>query len=343
MMLERHIGDYHFVADAQSGVTMRWGTTLDENPVWAPVPELADISISNHCSKGCTFCYKDSRVNNEFLSLADYCTVLDAMCHPRHGNVFQIALGGGEPLEHPDFLRIIDETCKRGIVPNFTTNGIYLTQSICQKLINKVGAVALSISSIKELDKVKVAMLANAGIKTNIHYVLSNESIEEASKILKGHFNADFSLVNAIVFLTYKPAGRANVNNVLKDGKALRTFVSLIADASIVRPRIGFDACFVPMLLKYSSVNTQLVDTCEGAFFSVYIDHKMMVSPCSFSNGKDSYSLKQYDFYEIWDNKFDTYRKMYMNNCAVNCKVKNLCHGGCPYYPQITICHERNH
>ena len=29
MMLERHIGDYHFVADAQIGVTMRWGTTLD--------------------------------------------------------------------------------------------------------------------------------------------------------------------------------------------------------------------------------------------------------------------------------------------------------------------------
>ena len=48
-MLERHIADYHFIADPTTGMTMRWGTTIKDNPTWAPVPELADISISNHC------------------------------------------------------------------------------------------------------------------------------------------------------------------------------------------------------------------------------------------------------------------------------------------------------
>lgn len=343
MMLERHIGDYHFIADAQNGITMRWGATLDDNPIWAPVPELADISISNHCSKGCSFCYKDSRINYEFMSLNDYCRVLDAMCHPRYGNVFQVALGGGEPLEHPDFLRIIDETCKRNIVPNFTTNGIFLTPDICLKLKNKVGAVALSVSSVDELDKTRLTMLADANIKTNIHYVLSSENLEEACQILQGHFNDYFIRVNAIVFLTYKPAGRAKARNVIKDGNSFSRFISMIADSSRVRPRIGFDACFVPMLLRYCNVPPQLIDTCEGAFFSVYIDHEMKVSPCSFSNGKDAYSLRKYDFYEIWNNKFAAFRDKYMNNCIVDCKAKNLCHGGCPYYPQITICHERNY
>ena len=51
MMIRRHIGDYHFVADAKTGVTMRWGKTIQDNPTFAPVPELADISISNHCTK----------------------------------------------------------------------------------------------------------------------------------------------------------------------------------------------------------------------------------------------------------------------------------------------------
>lgn len=68
-MLERHIGDYHFVADRKTGRTLRWGKTLKENPTFAPVPELADISISNHCSKGCSFCYRNSKPNNEFMSL----------------------------------------------------------------------------------------------------------------------------------------------------------------------------------------------------------------------------------------------------------------------------------
>ena len=60
------------------------------------------------------------------MSLNQYCQVLDSLNHPLYGNVFQVAIGGGEPLEHPDFLKIIDATLQRKIVPNFTTNGIFL-------------------------------------------------------------------------------------------------------------------------------------------------------------------------------------------------------------------------
>lgn len=50
-MLRRHIGNYNFVGDAKTGITLRWGKTINDNPIFAPVPELADISISNHCTK----------------------------------------------------------------------------------------------------------------------------------------------------------------------------------------------------------------------------------------------------------------------------------------------------
>ena len=59
-MLTRFTSDYNFIADPRTGITMRGGTTLNDDPIWAPVPELADISISNHCTKGCSFCYRDS-------------------------------------------------------------------------------------------------------------------------------------------------------------------------------------------------------------------------------------------------------------------------------------------
>jgi hypothetical protein len=48
LMINRHTDNYHFVADPMTGMTLRWGKTMADNPEWAPVPELADISISNH-------------------------------------------------------------------------------------------------------------------------------------------------------------------------------------------------------------------------------------------------------------------------------------------------------
>lgn len=339
-MIKRTIGDYHFLADECTGVTMRWGKTAEEDPSFAPVPELADISISNHCTKGCSFCYRNSSNNHEWLSIDDYCRVLDAMNHPEHGNIFQVALGGGEPLEHPDFIEIINETVKRGIVPNFTTNGIHLTEDICKKIKGKVGAVAISTISMDEIQCEKIDLLHKNDIEANVHYVLSSNNIDEAIHIARGDFNEKLRDVNAIIFLTYKPAGRADMDGVIRKSEQLAAFIKTLGDKKIVRPRIGFDACFVPMLLRYSIVNIALVDSCEGGYFSVYIDHKMNVMPCSFSGGRDSYSLAEYDFYDIWLNKFELFRQEHANKCIVSdCKAHSLCRGCCPYFPEITTCY----
>ena len=94
------------------------------------------------------------------------------------------------------------------------------------------------------------------------------------------------------------------------------------------------------MLMRYTNVNKDLIDTCEGGFFSVYIDHKMNVSPCSFSGGYDNYNLREYDFYDIWENKFQDYRQRQVNKCSADCVNHKHCRGCCPYYPQITTCYE---
>lgn len=338
--MRRDIGDYHFLADSQTGLTMRWGKTLEENPNWAPVPELADISISNHCSKGCSYCYRNSTPNNEFMSLNQYCQVLDSLNHPLYGNVFQVAIGGGEPLEHPDFLKIIDATLQRKIVPNFTTNGIFLTDEICNALRGKVGAVALSVNELKELQQDKLQLLYKHNIRTNIHYVLSIQNITEAIDIVSGKYTKELEGINAIIFLTYKPAGRATKEYVLQPSEDLNHFIQLVCTYTRKDLKIGFDACFIPNLLHTNFKHQELVDMCEAGFFSVYVDHKMNVSPCSFSMQKDSYNLNDYDFYKIWNDKFKTYRNAQQNHCAqIKCPIYNTCKGHCPYYPIITTCY----
>lgn len=339
-MLKRDIGEYHFRADAQTGLTIRWGKTLHEDPIWAPVPELADISISNHCSKGCSYCYRKSAKNNEFMTLAQYERVLEALNHPKYGNVFQVALGGGEPLEHPQFVQIIDATLKREIVPNFTTNGMYLTEDICKTIQGKVGAIALSITREADLEHKKVAMLRKYDIRTNVHYVLSAKNIGEAIEIVSGKHNEEFEGVNAIIFLTYKPAGRGTKEEVLQAGEKMEQFVQKVNEYNNKELKIGFDACFVPNLLHKGFKHAEMVDVCEAGFFSVYVDHKMNVSPCSFSGGKDAYCLEENDFYDIWENKFADYRRRLQNICKyVDCTAHSVCRGCCPYYPEITTCY----
>ena len=337
-MLSRTIGDYHFLADKETGMTFRWGRLLDDNPTFAPIPELADISISNRCTKGCDYCYRASTPEGVLMTLEDYCDVLDSMNSPEHGNVFQVALGGGEPLEHPDFYAIIDETVKRGIVPNFTTNGRMLTADTFERLNGKVGAMAISISRIEEVSLYGDLLKNRNGIRVNLHYILSRNSVEQAIEIIKGKYNELLSDVNAIVFLTYKPAGRGKDANILRAGDILNTFLQEMRTPKAAC-KIGFDACFVPMLLRNTQGLDDYVDFCEGGFFSVYVNERKEVSPCSFSDGKDSFSLNDYDFYDIWLNKLQPYRERLTNRCMTKCKAKLVCRGVCPYYPQITICY----
>jgi len=337
MKIRRHIGDYNFIADQESGMTFRWGKSLEDNPSFAPVPELVDISISNHCSKECDYCYRDSKPDGSFMPLDDYKFILSSLNHKKYGNVFQVALGGGEPLEHPEILEILDLTKQFNIVPNFTTNGENITKTLVDNIKEKVGAVAVSLNNLNAINNSKIELLIKGGIRTNIHYVIDRNNIKQAIQILEGDFNKKLKIVNAIIFLTFKPSGRGDSNHILSNDSCLHKFLGLI-DNNKASCNIGFDACFVPLLMRYTKTNIDFIDSCEVGYFSVYIDENLRVAPCSFSNGKDSYSLKEFDFYDIWLNKFNNFRAKATNNCKQECNAKVNCKGSCPYFPEITTC-----
>lgn len=304
----------------------------------APWPELADISISNYCTNNCDFCYRDSRPDGLFMTVEDYKYILQCLSHSHWGNVFQVALGGGEPLEHPDFLDMIKVTNEFGIVPNFTTNGIHLNKEIAHSLSGNIGAAAVSISDIRELTNIDLKVMFSFGIKTNLHFLLSNETIEQAIHILEGQFDDIAKGVNAIIFLTYKPTGRAVSDKCLIWSEELRRFLRLIHENKY-KIRVGFDACFVPLLLHFTNVNPAFMDPCECGRFSVYIDEKLNVKPCSFTNKpRHSFSLRHYSFAEIWEHKFADYREESAAKCGRDCSNTRLCGIACPYYDELKIC-----
>lgn len=137
--------------------------------------------------------------------------------------------------------------------------------------------------------------------------------------------------------MTHKTTGRADAKDNLQLSKRIETFLSLV-NKHTSKLRLGFDACFVPMLLKYTSIDPRFVDSCECGFFSVYIDERLNVKPCSFANGDQwTFNLNHKDFLHIWETDFEPYRAAVMQSCTLNCKVED-CRGGCLFHESLNLC-----
>lgn len=212
------------------------------------------------------------------------------------------------------------------------------------KAYNKYcGAVAISFSHVDiQLIESKIHPFIRQKIKTNIHFLLTQNSINEAIDFLSGKWDTHLKGLNAVVFLTYKSQGRAKKEGILQPNYLLKKFLQLLNEKKS-KLDFGFDACFVPMLLKYTNTDNRLLDSCECGFFSAYIDERLNVKPCSFTpNQKFSYSLMENDFEQIWIDKFKDYRLKIKNNCELDCSHKLDCRGGCLFYPYLNICQDDN-
>jgi radical SAM protein with 4Fe4S-binding SPASM domain len=183
-----------------------------------------------------------------------------------------------------------------------------------------------------------IDMLLTAGVTTNIHYVLSNTTIDEA--ILRLRYNGFPNGINAVIFLLHKPVGLGDESDVLKyDDPRLVEFFALIDKPHGFK--VGFDSCTIPAILNFSkNINLNSIDTCEAARFSMYITSDMIALPCSFDNvnQKYAYNLKDGTIQDAWDSDaFNRFRLSFQTSC-VHCKNRKQCLGGCPLEKSITLC-----
>ena len=336
--------------DPETGFYVRSGviengvdTAVD--PFMASYPELIDVGIMGNCAHAslCPVgCYQGGTKNQkDNMSLEDYKDILSQS----KGKLFQIALGGhGDPNKHENFEEILRATREANIVPNYTTSGFGLTEYEVEWTKKYCGAVAVSWYRHNHTLDAIYKFLA-AGCKTNIHFVLSNKTIDEAIEILKFHsverksYAFKFNNINAIIFLTHKNVGCGEASNNLKvDDLRLKEFCELISKPNIPF-KVGFDSCFIPALVNFADINFDSVDTCEGARYSCYISSDMTMIPCSFDQSfKHGISLRNSSIQQAWDSeKFDEFRKSLSCSCQ-SCDKRSLCGGGCPLVREIVLC-----
>jgi len=281
-------------------------------------------------------CYQNGLTQKEpNMSVEDFRKIIEEC----KGKTFQLALGGrGDVDQHKDFEEILKICVENDIIPNFTSSGLGFTDEIVEICKKYCGSVAISEYRQPHTERA-LKMLIDAGIKTNLHYVLGNNSIDEAIARLK---NNDFIPgLNAVIFLLHKPVGLGREDNVLKpDDPKVKEFYKLV-DEGDFEFKIGFDSCNTPAIINYTDkVLIDSIDTCEAARHSCYIDSQMRMIPCSFDNQelKWAVDLKTHSIEEAWNSsQFDDFRSHFQNSCS-GCKDKHLCMGGCPIRRSIVLC-----
>lgn len=112
----------------------------DAKPLY---PESIDLKITNQCSLEdyCSWCHEASKkdgVHGDILSLGWMLEQLP--------NGVELAIGGGNPLQHPDLKSFLSLCKKNNIIPNLTVNEMHLakykdllTSLIQDKLIYGLG------------------------------------------------------------------------------------------------------------------------------------------------------------------------------------------------------------
>lgn len=341
---------YIYCFDTENGFYFRSnliknGEFTTDEPFMSSFPHLIDIGIMGSCKTGklglCKKsgiqCYQngENKVRRN-MNVQEF----ERICSECKGKTVQFALGGrGDPDTHPDFEKLLICGNNYNICMNFTTSGLFMNDykaKLCKKYC---GAVAVSWHNA-EYTKKAVNILLKHKVKTNIHFVLSKNSIMQAINILKSDVIPNG--VNAIIFLLYKPAVDESSDLCIKNNDPLLKeffWQVRIHNLKNTKYKIGFDSCSVSGIITNLDVDISTIDACEAARFSCYIDSELNMTPCSFdSKLLFADSIKNKTIQDVWNGKkFEAFRNS-MKSACYYCDKKIFCLGGCQLFGNIKLC-----
>ncbi|AAX78691.1 hypothetical protein RB43ORF169c [Escherichia phage RB43] len=300
---------YNYDFNVKTGQFARWGTTFDNDPTYAPFPEILDIEVTTKCNgpagKLCGFCYKSNNPNGYNMDLASFKSIIDKMPW-----LTQCALGAdAQGQTNPDMFDMMAYARSKGIVPNLTIADV--SKDVAARLAAVAGAVAVSVYKHAGFDVAfdSVANLAEAGQQQiNLHFMVSSKTYDDAFTVVDAVRNDPrLKQVNAIVFLGLKQKGRGkNWDTVTRE--QYKKLVEYCLDSGV---GFGFDSCSAPAFVEAMEGHPnfeqykQYAEDCEATMFSSYINEKGEFFPCSFTErwveggwGEGLNVLEADDFYQ---------------------------------------------
>lgn len=344
-------------ASAFSGKHVRYPENLTCKPVpSSPViethslsaPETVHWAITFRCLENCPDCYarryREQGLNE--LGTAEALQVVEILAEQ---GVFQLAIGGGEPLLRLDLPLIARTAKERGLVLHITTG---LIEGFNFKLLTQLAPAIKSLHIGIKQDRLLArpqlegALLGrivheahSLGMMTGANLILCNTVIKHFPQLIEYLLQAGFKRV---ILLRYKPP--INVDRWLAENpspETLRDFKNILEETAKLYPHIELRLdCALSFLQRNLTPDTALAAGIRGCVaasrvLSIAADGSMY--PCSqlmYPRFKAGNILTE-DFSSLWRNSkamkkyrfFRHKRKFLEINCGA-CRARKQC-GGC--------------
>jgi pyruvate-formate lyase-activating enzyme len=313
---------------------------------FSPVPETIDVSITDRCPVGCQYCYQDSKPGRAHAPRELVETILKGF----EQAPYQIAIGGGEPTIHPDFEYILRRAKQLGTVPNYTTAGINMTESIIATTNEVCGGLAMTYHAFKGLDWFceRYAKLKDQiKVQLNVHLIADKDVAKNLRDLISRY--DDIGPLRLVLLAYYPEVGRSTLDSLITKRVYMKDFPEALKLARENHYQIAFSEGLLAYFLSRPElhVETRFAMRSEGAF-SCYFDPTGAISDSSFdpppregrTNDVTAFTVKSQ---KMWD---ELYPRSYSpgGDACGDCRNVTRCatptpfhYGICAYAPHNKI------
>lgn len=139
-------GNYVVKFNTENGTKIR--ETEDDDFI-AEFPENMDVKITNQCDMGCPMCHENSTIDGL------HGDILNPNFINKLRPYTEMAIGGGNPLVHPDLIPFLEKLKERKVVANMTVNQVHFenSQDMVRKLVDDGLINGLGVSLVNANDK----------------------------------------------------------------------------------------------------------------------------------------------------------------------------------------------
>lgn len=226
-------------------------------PPW--LPEQMDLKITDWCDAGCAWCHEQSTPKGQH---GDVTRTL-ALLRPLPAGT-EVAIGGGDPLSHPEFERFVRGLRAQGLVPSVTVNGRHFERhrDVLERLTKEGQLFGVGVSyhdSIPDWDYEHMVLHLIAGVNPP-------SVLDEAQRSMK------------VLLLGYKRFGRGKKLFEIRSQQVQDTIAAWYRELFVVAKRhhVSFDNLAIDQLkpqrvFKDPSAYARQYMGPEGQF-SMYVD-----------------------------------------------------------------------
>lgn len=304
-------------------------------------PIYIEISLVNNCNYRCFFCAFDyTGYTGGMLDGERLCTTIQEMADCGVKSI--VFAGTGEPLVHPDLVKLVNHTVSCGIDVGLSTNGALLNEDTMKALVKTLSWIRISFNAGNAKSYAKIHGCAESKyevVKTNIARLValkretnSKITIGVQSLILEENKDEFLSLATTmkdigVDYFSLKPysphpdslhVSTLDSTTLISD-KVSKQVESLSNDS--------FTAVVRRQSMSSLQKSTKPYKKCLGLAFLCYLEADGLVYACNTFVGDTSCTygnINEMSFSEIWNSEK---RKQVMQR--LSCMSQKQCRQAC--------------